>query len=131
MKVKINTTGAVVDIVPTSDTFLMIMAGIIEEVKPAPYVRKPIGNGVAVWKVVTAPSGVIAFPTIHAYCATCSTEQGFSEDRSVNNRTGRLSPSTMGNAIFHHCKRRDRIPPEILKEYEEAVLRGFRSTEAI
>jgi hypothetical protein len=126
MKVRIKSTDQVVDIAPTSDTFLMVMAGIIEEVKPEPYRRKPQGSGVATWRVVKPDSGVIAFPSIQAHCATCNTTQGFSEERVVQ-RNGRISPSTMGNAVLHHCKKRESIPAVILKEYEAAVLVGFNS----
>jgi hypothetical protein len=127
MKVKIKSTGQVVDIVPTSDTFLMVMAGLVEEIKPEPYTKKPKGNGVAKWQVVMPELGRIAFPSVHAYCETCNMAQGFSEERSINQRTGRLSPSTMGNAIFHHCKKRETIPVDILKQYEAEVTRGFAS----
>jgi hypothetical protein len=131
MKVRIKSTGQVVDIVATADTFLMIMCGLVEDVKPEPYVRKPKGNRVAVWRVLKPESGRIAFPTVHAHCETCNADQGFSEERTVNQHTGRLSPSTMGNAIFHHCKKRETIPADILKQYEAEFLTGFKSLEVL
>jgi hypothetical protein len=33
----------------------------------------------------------------------------------------------MRNAIFHHCKKRETIPADILKQYEAEVTRGFTS----
>lgn len=66
-------------------------------------------------------------PSVHAHCEACNMAQGFSEERSINQRTGRLSPSTMRNAIFHHCKKRETIPADILKQYEAEVTRGFTS----
>jgi hypothetical protein len=131
MKVKIKSTGDVVDIVATADTFLMIMCGLVEQVKPEPYTRRPVGNGIAKWRVAKPEFGQIAFPSIRVHCDTCKTEQAFSENRTLNQSTGRVSPSTMGKAIFHHCKKQETVPSDILKEYEAELLRGFTTSEAL
>jgi hypothetical protein len=99
MKVRIKSTGQVVDIVATADTFLFMMCGLVEEVKPEPMDwRKQRKNGTAQWSAGFT-SGHDRRPCITAHCDACNAYQLFLEnDRIVNATTG----------LFHHrrCRRR-------------------------
>lgn len=131
MKFRVIKTDQIVEILyPTPDTFLMVLCGLIEDVKPdVTYTKLPRGNGVGVWRIVSPAVGRVEFPSVRVDCETCKQSQTFVDQRTVDQKTGRISRSTMGNAIFHHCKKKESIPKEIAREYEAIIMQGFKSSE--
>src|SRR5271168_2874093 len=114
MKVRIKATDQVVDIVATADTFLLIMCGLIEEVKPDPMDwRKQRKNGTAVW-AAGFTSGNDRRPCITAHCDACNAGQVFLEnDRIVNAKSGFIPPSTLPKAFLEHCGKREQVPKDV------------------
>jgi hypothetical protein len=120
MKVRIKSTGQVVDIVATADTFLFIMCGLVEEVKPEPMDwRKQRKNGTAKWSAGFT-SGHDRRPCITAHCDACNAYQLFLEnDRLVDAKTGRIPKSTLPQAFIEHCGKREKVPDDVIRAYEK------------
>jgi hypothetical protein len=122
MKIRIISTGEVLDVESRDYWVIFQKCGLIEYVAAEVPVKK---RGTAEWFLHDASTDK-SLPTIVARCPECHASQVFCEPpRTLAIGETELTNSPLKRAFLEHCKHRDLVPIDIVEKYY-VVLNGIR-----